>query len=435
MSLVTHVVLWIIIQYLNINLHNFKTTYFCVSDEERRLNIFRRECLSKAIQWNIVDLINAAMEKADDSWYPKWLSREEAKLVKKETDKKNQFRRFLCVLRKKEFVVMQEWLHVCGLDETVIKQVWNIFEEFSDKDTNRSKLKCFRCRLIQGVNVQSMADYLFSADILKSEEEYLRISSTERPVGAQDDLWKCVLRDCEKYICPEIVALALKVALMELLDSAEDTMKKVYESLLSDIDTCKPQELLSCSCDRRCSQSFHPPSCLETLSLSGVYFTPLTRRKREKSSSSSEAPQSSSSSNDSLDRAGEVRGCDRDEILSPDDDTDLKKTHGTASDNKKPDGSGDVSKFTFRTQRSRSRSLRRKRSQTKVQSDSSTENISGENNNARQIHYSYKSNTNKLNENKPCMIPVKANTVYIETGTKYISVLRKARSSESSVEV
>jgi hypothetical protein len=288
------------------------------------------------------------------------------------------------------------------------------------------------------VSVTDISDNLYSADILTFEEDFLRITNSERPIGAQDELWKCVLRECEKYICPKVVALALKVALKDQLENAEDNKKATYESLLSDINICSPQELLSCSCDMRCTQSLHPPSCLKSLSLAGLYFSPPTRRKQEKSSSSSEAPRSSSSSNSSLDSTTEVKKAEREIMLSPEDETDLKKPYNAASDDKKPDGSTDFSKTTFKTGRSRSRSLRRKRSQSKaekVQSDSSTENIDGESNKVRALKYSYKSNTNRLNENKPCMIPVHANTVYIDTGTRYFQLQRNGRASESSVEV
>ncbi|XP_053391848.1 uncharacterized protein LOC128554603 [Mercenaria mercenaria] len=408
-------------------------------DEERRINSFRRECLSKAIQWNLVDLINAVPEK-HEFVLPKWLSREEVKFIMEGTDRKNHFRRFLCVLRKKEFGTMQEWLHICGFDEKVVKQVWETFQEFSDKDMNMSRLKCLRCRLIDGVSVVKVADYLYSADILTSEQEYLRISSSERPVGAQDELWKYVLQQCEKYICPEVVAIALKVALTDQLNIVDDDEILSYESLLNDIDTSDTRELLACSCNVRCSQSLHPPSCLKTMSLAGVYFSPPTRRKREKSSSSSGSPQSSSSSNSSVETicnsTNDERGDRNEDTLSPDNETFLKQPFGTTKNEKqKLDGNSTVSNLALRPRSARSRSLRR-RSQQKVEnfpSDSSIENFDRENLKAGPVRNSYKSVTSNL-ENKQSVIPVHANTVYIDTGTKYSIQLRKGISSESSTE-
>ncbi|XP_060606928.1 uncharacterized protein LOC132759213 [Ruditapes philippinarum] len=264
-------------------------------DEERRLKSFRRECLSGAIKWNIVDLVKALPDQ-QTIHMPKWLSRAEIRSIEQGTDQKNCFRRFLYVLIDKDFDTMQEWLNSCSLDEKVILQVSRTYEEFSDVETNRFRMKCFHCKLVETVNVQDVCDYLFSAEII-SRQLYLRIISSALIVGAQEGLWKDILEECRKHIYPKALVSAFKIAFTDKTSMQTGSEKDSHESLLNVIDDVDASDILDCHCKERCSKSFHPFTCLKSMSLAGVYFSPPISRKKA-SSSESGSPQSNLSSYD-----------------------------------------------------------------------------------------------------------------------------------------
>ncbi|XP_053396411.1 uncharacterized protein LOC128545924 [Mercenaria mercenaria] len=403
-------------------------------DEERRLNSFRRECLSKAIQWNVVDLVKAASE-GQSIILPKWLCREEIKTIKIGSDRKNHLRRFLCILINKDFVTMQEWLQSCKLDEKVVKRVWETFEEFSDIETNKSRMKCFRCRLVETVNVLDVVDHLFSAEIISSEL-YLKISCSELIVGAQEGLWKEVLEECRRYIHPKALVTAFKISMTDKLSLLNDKEKFEYESLLSMTDETEPAGLFTCHCQERCSKSFHPVSCLKSMSLAGVYFSPPPQRKRENSSTSSENPQSSLSSGTSCETVAEESKSREDILTSPDEETELKKPvvpPRIPKGNQGPDWKGEIVKFRGRPQSDNSRTLRRKSKQKEeiCLSESSSDYFDGEQKPAIPVRNRVKSVTNMSSqrlENKPNVI--RAQNVYIDSGPKYF--LPKGRASSSS---
>lgn len=399
-----------------------------IAEEKKRLNSFRRECLSKAIQWNHVDLVNASPEK--QIILPKWLSKDEAILILEGRDMKIHLRRFLCVLRKKEFGTMQEWLNNSGFDDSVVKTIWDTFVDFSDIQRNKSIMKCFRCRLIENISALDVADYLYSADIISSEQLYLKICNSKLPVGSQEGLWKLIIEECNGYLCTSAVNIALKVALIDKCISVTETERIEYESLLSDLDHIgeDPQDLLVCHCNERCSRSFHPVSCLKSMSLAGVYFSPPTQRRKEKSStSSSNDPESSLSSNSSIDSICSPNG--ETGVKVPIDSQDTITGHTDIAGSKR-----DREKFQSCD---RSNTLRRKKTHIKEErlcSESSLESVDCEDRTLGQVRNNYKSMTNTVSrrlENKPNII--NAQTVYLDTGNKYIHVA-KARSCTQSSE-
>ncbi|XP_053391849.1 uncharacterized protein LOC128554604 [Mercenaria mercenaria] len=405
-------------------------------DEERRLNSFRRECLSKAIQWNVVDLVKAASE-GQSIILPKWLCREEIKTIKIGSDRKNHLRRFLCILIEKDFVTMQEWLQSCKLDEKVVKRVWETFEEFSDVETNKSRMKCFHCRLVETVNVLDVVDYLFSAEIISSEL-CQKISSSELIVGAQEGLWKEVLEECRRYIHPKALVTTFKISMTDKLSLLNDKEKFEYESLLSMTVETDAADLFTCRCQERCSKSFHPVSCLKSMSLAGVYFSQPPQRKRENSSSSSENPQSSLSSGTSCETVAEESKNRADILSSPDEETELKKPvvpPRIPKGNQGQGGKSEIVKFQDRPHSDNSRTLRRKSKQKEeiCHSESSSDYFDGDQKPVVPVRNSVKSVTNMSShrlENKPNVI--RAQNVIFNTGPKYILTKERANYSYSS---
>ena len=247
------------------------------------------------------------------------------KSIRQGKEKICQFRNFLCILIEKDFGTMQDWLKDCQLDKGVVQKVWITYEEFSDRETNRIRMKCFHCKLIETVNIADVVDYLFSAEII-SIELYMRISCSEVMVGAQEGLWKEVLEECRRFIYPQALVSAFKIAITDKLNKITDSDSD--DMLLDLIEEVDANDILDCHCQERCSKSLHPLSCLKSMSLAGIYFSPPTVRKNTMSSLS-DIHQSSLSSVNSNDEDSKEECKQSVSYLSVDDDaddeTDLKK--------------------------------------------------------------------------------------------------------------
>ena len=215
----------------------------------------------------------------------KYLSKDEGEKVLQLCNGKDQFRMFLCKIREKKFDTMMEWLSKWGMDENVVEKVLKTFDEFSDKENNQKKMKCFTCRLSSTFHVNILADHLISADII-DHKLYERAFTTEIPVGLQAQLWNTIIKRCRLFPHPIQVLGAIKIALMDAVEQDDSSHAGVTQedlnSLLSELEkfTQNPAQLLQCNCAKICSKAMHPISCVKSMPTSQIYF----RRPKELSS-------------------------------------------------------------------------------------------------------------------------------------------------------
>ncbi|KAH3830897.1 uncharacterized protein LOC127876343 [Dreissena polymorpha] len=224
---------------------------------------FRRECLSKAIQWNLPDIVDRTKPHKRIP-LPDGLSDEEISFIQSRCQRKNNnLRKLLIVLVKKDFVTMTRWVS-SNLDEDVQKMIQNTYEEFRDEERNKSRYRCLRCRIVLVTCVRAVADELKSAEIL-SDELYIKVIDTGLKVGAQETLWNNVFEECKCSESQHEVHCVFKVVFSNLIEKSPGKVKKDYEAIYDDISKLYnySPDLLVCQCRKLCSSGFHPVSCVK----------------------------------------------------------------------------------------------------------------------------------------------------------------------------
>ncbi|KAH3830849.1 uncharacterized protein LOC127879373 [Dreissena polymorpha] len=231
---------------------------------------FRRECLSKAIQCNLPDIVDRTKPHKRIP-IPEGLSDEEISFIQSRSIRKNNnLRKLLTVLVKKDFVTMTRWVR-SNLDEGVQQMIQNTYDEFRDEELNTSKFRCLRCRITLVTCVSHVADALKSAEIL-SDELYLKVIDTDLKVGAQKIVWNNVFEECACSQSHKRVHCAFLAVFYNLIDKSTGKVKRDYEAIYDDISKLNSdsKDLLLCQCQKLCSSAFHPVSCVKLYTTSNL---------------------------------------------------------------------------------------------------------------------------------------------------------------------
>ncbi|XP_052809976.1 uncharacterized protein LOC128238279 [Mya arenaria] len=254
-------------------------------DAKKKYEQFQRECLSKAIQWNMADII-AGCKAHKKIELPEWVTPDDVRRINYNNRRKNNnLRKFLCLLVKQDYDRMWNWLCTYKeLPQNIQEKVSRTFREFFDIDPIKSKLCCLRCRLVANTCVTKVADQLWSADIL-SDGLYIQLIDTDKKAGDQQNLWEQVIIECLDYGSIQNVLCVLKVVFSDLVTKTQGKEKEEFQEILEDIDQCgeNVEKLLDCQCHELCLKSLHPLSCVKTYSSVGMYMSPpVTRKHKQK---------------------------------------------------------------------------------------------------------------------------------------------------------
>ncbi|KAH3736764.1 hypothetical protein DPMN_043337 [Dreissena polymorpha] len=238
---------------------------------------FRRECLSKAIQCNLPDIVERTKPRKRIP-LPDGLSDEEIAFIQSRSIRKNNnLRKLLVVLVKKDFVTMTRWVS-SNLDECVQQMIQNIYDEFRDEELNTTKFRCLRCRIALVTCVSHEADAFKSAEIL-SDELYVKVIDTDLKVGAQEIVWNNVFEECACSQSQQRVQCAFLAVFYNLIDKSTGKVKRDYEAIYDDISKLNSdsKDLLLCQCQKLCSSAFHPVSCVKLYTTSNLSHSPNRR--------------------------------------------------------------------------------------------------------------------------------------------------------------
>ncbi|XP_052809975.1 uncharacterized protein LOC128238278 [Mya arenaria] len=252
-------------------------------DAKEKYEQFQRECLSKAIQWNMCGIIESCKAHKKIT-LPEWIKPDDARRINyNNRRKKNNLRKFLCLLVEQDFDIMQNWLCTYEeLSQDIQENVWRTFGEFFYLDPIKTKLCCLRCRLVANTCVTNAADQLKSADIL-SDELYNQVIDTDKKAGCQENLWAQVIQECLEYGRMQNVICVFKVVFSELVTNTQGREKMEYQAILEDIDRYDGtvDDVLYCQCHELCLKSLHPLSCVKTYSAVAMYMPPPATRKHK----------------------------------------------------------------------------------------------------------------------------------------------------------
>ncbi|KAH3736765.1 hypothetical protein DPMN_043338 [Dreissena polymorpha] len=217
-----------------------------LKDEKEKHEAFRTVCLSQSIQRHLTDIIeNTTAHKRIP--LPDWLSAEEIKFIQKKRQRRNNnLRKFLMILRRKDFGTMYQWVHN-NLDQKLKQMILETFNEFCDEDLNKTKYRCLRCRMSLVTCVTKVADQLKSVGIL-SDELYLNIIDTHIKTGSQETLWDSIFEECKQSQSIQIVNCAFKVSFGSLIASGKEAELSDYKAIYCSISSLNgaSNDLLVC---------------------------------------------------------------------------------------------------------------------------------------------------------------------------------------------
>ncbi|XP_045165337.2 uncharacterized protein LOC123529179 [Mercenaria mercenaria] len=189
--------------------YNIKGRRLSKSDE--------RECLANALQWHIKELVDGIVfkdsELPDDLLADGCITEDECADLRTKLDRKDQVRVLLSLVKGRDFDVLKKFLkHLRSHNETVATSVEEKFEQ-NKKDGKRCS-KCAVCRLISQVNLKYIVDDLWRNSLI-DDGLFNLIVQTEKPAGAQDELWYGVIYSLNNYCvqCPSDVRHTLGNAL------------------------------------------------------------------------------------------------------------------------------------------------------------------------------------------------------------------------------
>ena len=257
-----------------------------VADESLRIEAFRKECLSKAIKCNSVDIISCYTKKDNplSLVLPSWLSAEEKNSINKRSHIKYQSRTFLSILREKDFDTIRYWIEEdSGIDRSILNHIWKTYEEFNDVE-HIMKRMCIFCLLKLKVDVSDVIDHFCSIEII-TDELYKEINSSTRKIGSQDSLWVKVAKECSGFPIQSYIQEALRIALIDIIERTDNNDdKNVLDQVSKELekDSEIDNNIFICKCKDICSKELQPMSLLKSMSLLNVYSSPPSKRKTKK---------------------------------------------------------------------------------------------------------------------------------------------------------
>lgn len=252
-------------------------------DETKRIEEFRKECMSKAIKCNYVDIVNSYTRKDDPIIFqpPTWLSHKEMTIMKKKPDVKYQCRTFLAILREKDFHTVRAWIQEeSNLEEGVKNHVWKTFQEFNDTENIIRRL-CIFCKPKMKVDCNDIIDHFNSIEII-DDDLYNEINSSFRKTGLQDEFWIKLAEQCTMYPEQSYIIGALTIALEEILKETEEPdTRNVIRGIIEELgkDCEQLGNIFRCNCKDICTKELQPLSLMESRSLAIVYTSPQNKRK------------------------------------------------------------------------------------------------------------------------------------------------------------
>ncbi|XP_060593920.1 uncharacterized protein LOC132748348 [Ruditapes philippinarum] len=154
-----------------------------------------RECLANALQCHIHELVDSIVFK--DSELPdallvdNCLTEDECANVRKISDRKDQIRVLLCLIKGRDFHILKKFVnHVRSHNEQVANSIEIKFEQ--NKREGKRCTKCALCQLTSHVNLKYIVDDLWKSGLI-NDGLFSMIVQTDKPAGAQTDLWNEVI--------------------------------------------------------------------------------------------------------------------------------------------------------------------------------------------------------------------------------------------------
>ena len=210
-----------------------------------------RECLANALQFYIQDLVDGLIfsdsELPDSLLQDGCLTEDECSVVRKLSDRKDQIRILLTLVKGRDLRVLKTFLkHVESQNPVVAKNIHAKFEK-NKAEGVKGKL-CALCKLEKQFNVKHVADGLWSIEAI-DDGLYNRIIFSDSPVGAQSALWKRVIhslsvldpKKAEQAHNKLISDLSSKNLFVHLADGVNDMLIKNHGKLTC---SCEPKLFL-----------------------------------------------------------------------------------------------------------------------------------------------------------------------------------------------
>jgi hypothetical protein len=119
------------------------------------------------------------------------LTEDECANVRKVSDRKNQVRVLLCLIKGRDFHVLKKFVNlVRSHNEQVANSIEIKFEQ--NKREGIRCTKCALCQLTSHVNLKYIVDDLWKSGLI-DDGLFSMIVQTDKPAGAQTDLWNEVI--------------------------------------------------------------------------------------------------------------------------------------------------------------------------------------------------------------------------------------------------
>lgn len=205
--------------------------------------------MANALQWHIEDLLDCVIFK--DSELPDCLledgclTEDECANVRKKLDRKDQIRVLISLIKGRDIDILKRFLkHIKSHNVTVAERIRETFE--INKKAGMRCFKCTLCKLITQVNLKYIVDVLWSKNLI-DDGLFNLITETDKPSGAQGDLWQVVIKSLN--ICCARISSEVRHILGNAL-----TRKHHYHHLAQGVEwMIYTNGKLTCRCELQCN--------------------------------------------------------------------------------------------------------------------------------------------------------------------------------------
>ncbi|KAL3856411.1 hypothetical protein ACJMK2_011176 [Sinanodonta woodiana] len=214
-----------------------------ISQNQTRVCLDDRYCLSKAIQKNLtllLDVLPYRESELPDFLGEACLTDNENNRIRSIEQREDQIRLLLRTIMGRSFCDMKKFLdYARKFNPEEVDKVWKKYDDLK-KEGNIEK-RCIICLVMAHVDIKYVADVMYEKELIP-DSLYGRTSDCKGSFGCQNRLWKELCRFFQHCNC--------KATLVETLINALEKKSK-YRYLGEELRKCDRQVLttLKCSCD------------------------------------------------------------------------------------------------------------------------------------------------------------------------------------------